>query len=52
MEILWLGTYKLDGEIFINAWNIEQLCHIVTFTPNKRALPLIISFAVELLDLL
>ena len=27
-EVLRLGTYKLktiDGEVFINAWNIEQL---------------------------
>ena len=29
-EVLRLGAYKLktiDGEVFINAWNIEQLCH-------------------------
>ena len=29
-EVLHLGAYKLktiDGEIFTNAWNIEQLCH-------------------------
>ena len=29
-EVLRLGTYKLrtiDGEVFINAWNIEQLRH-------------------------
>ena len=27
-EVLWPGTYKLktiDGEAFVNAWNIEQL---------------------------
>ena len=30
MEVLRPGTYKLktiDGEVFINAWNIEQLRH-------------------------
>ena len=29
MEVLRLGIYKLrtiDGEVFFNAWNIEQLC--------------------------
>jgi hypothetical protein len=29
-EVLKQGTYKLSnekGEIFTNAWNIEQLCH-------------------------
>ena len=29
-EVLWLGAYKLktiDGEVFTNAWNIEQLRH-------------------------
>ena len=29
VEVLCLGTYKLktiDGKIFTNAWNIEQLC--------------------------
>ena len=29
-EVLWPGAYKLktiDGEVFPNAWNIEQLCH-------------------------
>ena len=28
VEVLQLGTYKLrtiDGEVFVNAWNIEQL---------------------------
>ena len=28
-EVLRSGTYKLetiDGEVFANAWNIEQLC--------------------------
>jgi hypothetical protein len=28
VEVLKLGTYKLktaDGEVFTNAWNIEQL---------------------------
>ena len=28
-EVLRAGTYKLktvDGEVFINAWNIKQLC--------------------------
>ena len=30
MEVLRPGAYKLktiDGEVFTNAWNIEQLCH-------------------------
>ena len=29
VEVLRLGAYKLktiDGEVFTNAWNIEQLC--------------------------
>ena len=29
VEVLQPGAYKLktiDGEVFINAWNIEQLC--------------------------
>ena len=29
-EVLWPGAYKLktiDGEVFTNAWNIEQLRH-------------------------
>ena len=29
-EVLRPGTYKLktiDGEVFVNTWNIEQLCH-------------------------
>ena len=28
-KVLRLGTYKLktiDGEVFVNVWNIEQLC--------------------------
>ena len=28
MKVLWLDTYKLktiDGEVFINTWNIKQL---------------------------
>ena len=28
-EVLWIGAYKLNtiyGEVFTNAWNIEQLC--------------------------
>ena len=30
MEVLRPGAYKLksiDGEVFVNAWNIEQLRH-------------------------
>ncbi|XP_039780651.1 uncharacterized protein K02A2.6-like [Panicum virgatum] len=32
-EVLRPGTYKLqtaDGEVFTNAWNIEQLCHFLS----------------------
>ena len=45
-EVLQPGTYKLktiDDEVFINAWNIEQLCR---FTLNLCTLSLI-SFAIN-----